>query len=287
MRLYDWVYLITVANPNAPVGSDNAIEFSNLNDPRGVGPRLQFEIKRGLAKEPNTCKITISNLATATRVELDRNPLIVTVAAGYRDSGPRLMFAGDVRRSYSDLKGTDYETVIQLRDGGRAFDFGRINRSYKAGVTVLKVLQDLAASMSLTLPAEVTNASVFKQSLPTGITFAGPTRDALTRVLAPFGYNWSIQNTRLQILQDGQAKPGSAFLINQGSGLIGTPQRSTPDKPKGKSELTLDTLLYPELFPGALTKLESATFDGVFRIKELTHKGDTHGDDWKTTLRCA
>lgn len=296
MRLFDWVYKLTIIKrPSGFIGSNpgffeqigNALEISNLTDSRGIGNRIQFEVKKNLGKEPNTCKVTISNLSEHTRSELEETkPLGLILAAGFRDSGPRILFQGDITRCFSDLKGTDYETTMQIHEGGRAFAYARTNKSYKSGVRVQKVLEDAAATFGMKLPPEVLADPALKQTIPTGMSFEGPTRDFITRVLAPYGYNWSFQNNRLQILKDGQLKPGYDFLIDQAAGLIGTPQRTTPDKPKGKSELTFETLLYPELFPGADIKLKSATFDGSFRIKELTAKGDSYGDDWKSEVRC-
>ena len=286
-QLYDWVYRVTVVQqPVGFIGSHpqffeslgNAIEFTDM--------RMKFDVKKSLGKEPNSCKIIFSNLSEHTRSELERKPLGVTLAAGYRGSGPRLLFTGDLVRSVSVYRGTDWETTMQVRDGGRAYAYARSNLSYKKGVRVDQVISDVAATMGLKLPIEIDQAPELKQALASGISLHGPTRDVLTRLLAPYGFNWSVQNGRLQVLKDGQLRAGEALLINQDSGLIGSPQRSVPDKPEGKSELTLETLLFPEVMPAQSIQVESRTFNGPFRTKEVTHAGDTHGDDWKTEVRC-
>lgn len=291
-RLFNWVYKITVVGrPTGFIGSNpgffetigNALEFSNVTSD---GPRMSFDVKKSLGKEPNTCKIVLDNLADTTRAALERLPLALTLQAGYAETGPRTLFVGDVTRSNTALKGTNNETTLVVADGGRALANARHTASYKAGTPILKIVQDAAVTMGLKVPTVVMSDPQLKQTIPVGMSLDGATRDMLTDVLAPYGYNFSIQNGRLQVLKDGQLQPGASFLIDEAAGLIGSPQRSTPDKPKGKSELSIEMLLYPELFPAAPITLHSKFHNGEFRIKELTGRGDTYGNDWKTTLKC-
>jgi len=296
-KLYDWVYQVTaIRRPTGNVGS--APPYYQTTGQQmtfgGVAPvgvpnpqlRVQFEIKRNLGKQPNSTKVIISNLSTQTRSFLEGKPLSILFAAGYMDTGPRLVAGGDVIRAWSNLKDTDYETTIQVHDGGRASAYARTNRAYRAGTTIKQILVDAAATMGLQLPSTVLNDPAINQGIPSGLTLHGRTADVLTEVLSPLGYNWSMQNGSLCMLKIGQLLPGTSFLINQSSGMIGTPQRTTPDKPKKQSEILITTLLWPELYPGAQITLQSSVESGSFRIKELTHKGDSYGDDWSTEIRC-
>jgi len=291
-RLFDWVYRITVvsratgfigSNPQFFQNTGNAIEFSNVN---GEGPRMAFDVKRSLGKEPNTCKITLDNLNDNTKALLDRKPLGLVLAAGYRDTGPRVLFSGDVMNAYSELKGANWETVIQVADGGRAYQYGRMRASYKSPVRLDLVLSECARSLGISIPNDVLALPQVKQQLAVGLTLHGPTREVLSKVLDPIGLNWSLQNGKLQILPEGGVKPGEAYVVDVTSGLVGSPKRSIPTSPKKKSEITCELMLWPEMLPGEQIKLKSRSFDGVFRIKELQAQGDTFGDDWKTNIKC-
>lgn len=284
-QLINWVYdLKAFARPAGFIGSNPGFFEQIGNAIQITGMRMAFEVKKSLGKEPNTCKITIDNLSEQTRQFLDQKPIGIFFAAGY-DNAPRLLVQGDLMRAYSELKGTNYETTLQVSDGGRAFAFARTAKSYKAGVRVIQVIQDCARTMGLQVPQALLDSPDLKQALASGLTLHGPTRTAMTDALAPYGYNWSMQNGTLQILKDGQNMAGRAFVIDQSTGLIGSPKRTIPDKPKGKSELTFDVLLYPELFPGCQVQVASKTYNGLFRVKELEAKGDTHGDDWKSSAK--
>lgn len=286
-RLYKKAWSVVVAGQPDPTSfvarnsqffetTGNAVEIDAM--------KVSFSVSKSLAKEPNKCTMTLTNLSDATRGVLDRTPVLVTLNAGY-DGEARLLFTGDLRFSNTKMEGSDRVTSIEVRDGMRAFAHARVSRSYKPPIRVSQVLSDCAKSMGLSLPPEIEQSTEMKQALADGINTHGVTRDVLTRLLAPYGYSWSIQSGSLIILADGQARKGEALLVNEDMGLIGSPERAAPSKPGAKSPLSFECLLYPELAPGMLVKVESEFVDGVFRIKECTHTGDSHSGDWKTSVR--
>lgn len=256
--------------------------------------QVQFTVERHLRGEPNTCEMVITNLAAATRAQLqDRDGLVATLAAGH-DNTPRLLFKGDIRDASSMPNGPDWHTTIHLGDGLRAYRNARATRSYRSGTAVITVLRDAARSMGLVLPREVETDPDLRAGLAVGFVLEGPTREKLTRLLAPFGYGWSIQNGRLQILRDDQVAPGAEREISLDTGMIGSPTFDYPKpakasktgtkKKKKKPTLSVDTLLYPELTPGEAVQIRSIEVNGRFKLDTVTHKGDTHGDDWTTSV---
>lgn len=275
MRLFNRIAKVTVAKqPTGFIGSNpqffeqigNAIEVTTQ--------RIAFEVSKNLGKEPNKCSIKMFNLSPDTRAEVEKDPLKVTLYAGY-DGVARLLFTGDLRYAYSERNGPDIVTNLDVRDGLRAFANARMNRSYKPPITVRRVLEEAARSLGLDLPPEVEQSTELKQALADGISLHGPTRDVLTRLLAPYGYGWSTQNGRLQILRDGDTRADQAFLINEDNGLLGSPKKTTPTKPGERSEVTFDVQLYPELVPGGKAKLESEFLKVVMKMIEVKATGDT------------
>lgn len=239
--------------------------------------RFKFSVDKHIGPEPNTCDITVYNATEDTRAFIDHKPMMVKLDAGYNGIY-RSLFIGSVRFCDSTRKNTEWETKIQIADGARSFAFGRMNRSYKKPISVLRVLQDAANSMSLQLPPEAEQAPELKQALATGISMHGPTRDILTRLLAPYGYSWSIQNQRLQILRDDQVRDDQAVLMNEKLGMVGSPSRSTPTNDGKPPTTTVTCLLYPELTPGAKIKIESENINGEFRMQKVVSEGDTLDD---------
>lgn len=260
-------------HPNYFVPQPNGIVIENL--------RVQFKIEKSLEKTPNTADITITNCNPQTRAFLQSKPLTVLLEAGYGDDLKTLIQA-DARYVYSEVNEADWETKIQLGEGDRAYRYARASRSYPKGTNVVTALQDVASAMGLKLSKDVIASNALQSQFATGRTLHGPARDELSRLLAPYGYHWSIQGGQLQILQDNLSAPGAAYQLSQSTGMIKSPEYSIPEKPGKPSTLKTEQLLEPALFPGAMMSVDSLFVSGFFRINKLTHTGDTHGDDWTT-----
>lgn len=278
---------VTLASqPTGFVGSNPGF-FEQLGNALEItAMRIRFDVTKNLGKEPNKCLIKLDNLSADTRNEIEtKKPLRCTLQAGY-DGAPRLLFVGDVVQAYSKREGTEIVTYVKVSDGMRAYSHARVNRSYKPPIQVKKVLSDCAKTMGLQLPPEVEQSAELKQALAVGISTHGATRDVLTRLLAPYGYNWSVQNGALQILKDDEIKPGHAYLISkEDSGLIGIPERTTPESPKKSVEIKFETLLYPELQPGQLAKLQSELLNAQMKMTDVAHTGDSYDTgDYKTSV---
>ena len=245
--------------------------------------RVQFSIVKNLHSDPNTCELTITNLAPETRAALQVLPLHVRIAAGY-DGETQELFAGDMFWSGSRREGVDWLTKIQVGDGTRARANARISRTFKSGVDPRTVISDVAKSMGLVIPKNLTEARDFAGSLLSGVTTDGPSHEQMTKLLAPKGYGWSVQGGKLQALKDGETLGGEAIVIGQDTGMVGAPDYGAPEKDKKPPVLTVKTLLKPELRCGGRIAIESLAIRGLFRVNKLTHEGDTAGPAWHSTI---
>ena len=300
-RQYKTGARITVYRPNGDAFFETAGQDAIVIDcgwsgvDTRTGFRCAFTIEKSLGKNPNKCDLTISNLAPATRAAIARNPTSVVLAAGY-DGVFKRVFYGDVRWCDSLHEDATWNTTVLLGDGDRAFRHGRVNRSYRAGARVSDAIKDAAAAMGLTPPAEISASEDLATQFAAGDTIVGPARDELTRLLAPYGYTWSIQDGRLVVLREDQVRPGEAWPVDISNGLKGSPEVSPPErltrksgkaskKDKG-SQLTVRTTLYPEISPGGTIRLRSERISGDFRVEAVRHSGDTEGDEWTTEIQC-
>ncbi len=245
---------------------------------------IKFKVVRSLKPEPNPCEITIVNLNEQTRSMVTTVPTRVRLEVGYRDD-MRLLFAGDVKKaSGSYLEGVDWNTKLLLGDGIRAFANARVSRSYASGTTFRIILRDVALSLGLELPVEFSARPELDNRLSTNEVTMGWASDEFTRLLAQYGYHWSIQNGRLYVPLDEVSDPGSIHLIDSSNGLIGTPSQGVPDKSGKPPTTTCKVAVRPELNLGDKFQLNSKSVKGLFKIQQLTSEGDTSGDDWQTTI---
>jgi len=297
--LFDRIVQVTAfLQPSGFVGSNpqfferTGTAFEIFYD-KGKGNRIQFEVEKNLSSTPNKCKIKISNLSEHSRDDFERLPVGIQLAAGY-DGVAKLLFTGDLHEFFSERDGTEIITTLIVKDGLRAYAHARMNRSYKAPITVKRVLEDAAKSMGLKLPPEIEQTTEFKQALAVGISASGPTRDVLTSLLAPYGYRWSVQNGKLLVIKNETFAPGDVILVNRQTGLIDSPKLTTPEKPPAKKptknkryrgpEIKFQSQLYSEIAPGRRVYLDSEFFNVDLKALDVKHSGDTHGQDFNTDV---
>lgn len=285
--LFDRVWRVTAyRQPSGFVGEhpdfferlDNGFEINGLE--------IRAEITKTISKTPNRCDLTITNLSDQARGELDEGPTTILLEAGY-DGVLKSLFLGHLKNSpLSERDGASRFTKLQLLDGGRAYAAARVNRSYKAGTPLRSVLQDAAKALGWTLPRSFEASPELDQKLAAGVALEGNAADELTRLLAPYGYGWSVQGGKLQILRDDQAREEQAWLVDTTRGLIGDPHwdNSRPGKKKKKSKLSFRNLLFPELVPGGRVELDHRDAQGFFKILEAKHILDSAGDEWYTDV---
>lgn len=246
---------------------------------------IEFDIEKTLEKKPNTATIKISNLAPSTRAFIAQSPLTLKLEAGY-DHEYRHVFVGDVVRSFGVTKGATIETNILCGDGTRALRWARVNQAYRKGTPTIVALKFAAASMGIVLPDTVLADPELARPLPSGgDSLYGYARDELARMLAVYGYTFSIQNGQPAIIKDEQTIDNQAIVIDNDSWLIGSPEYQTPEKPGKPTMLKFESMLYPEIVPGKKVRIVSRSIDGVFKCSKVKHAGRTEdGGDFKSSI---
>jgi hypothetical protein len=277
------------------------------------GLRFAFSIQKGATKSPNKCTVRVWNMAPDTRAQVEVIGNVLLLKAGYLDDqGALQIFAGDLTRALTRRDGADLVTELELQDGHLEFRDKKLALSFASGVSGRTVLETAAASFGL--PVRTLPDFTDKQ-YSAGFAFIGRTRDALDKVCKYLGLEWSIQGREVQIVRAGATIKQQAVVLSADTGLIGSPeldantmteQAAAKDgftaSQKGVRVITeLDelgkerkmlqiagykvrSLLQPTLEPGALVQLKARGVTEFLRIDELTHTGDTHGQEWVTEM---
>jgi hypothetical protein len=287
LTFFNRVARVTAFRENVPTDPTQFTVSRTATSVEITDLRIQFKVHRSLTKNPNQCDITITNLSGPSRTDLETKPLLVKLEAGYVNDALRLLYTGDLRFAMTKEQGANWETLLQLGDGDCMHRWARVNKSYGPNTSVRTILRDCARSMGFDLPKNLEGDKSLDQVVATGRTSHGPSRDELTKLLAPYGYTYSIQNGVLRVLRENDVAPGSAIPIGEEYGMIGTPEFGTPPKSGKPPHMTVHMLLYPELSPGATVQLKSKVKNGLFRIETVRHEGDTHGNghrSWVTQI---
>lgn len=262
-----------------------------------TGLRVAFSVAKSTAEEPNTCRISVYNLSEDTRARLSRmRGVPLRLEAGYTGNAA-LLFQGDTRRTPAGIQhvkaGPDRVTTLECGDGETAYRYARYSGSYAPGTSVTKVAEDMAKALGVGLGnlEETLRAGGFRQGLqsfPAGFAARGRASEELNGLMRSLGLEASIQDGKLQVLKPGEPLKGQAVLLTPETGLRGSPAyNSAEGKEKdGPPTLKVSSLLQPALRPGVQVRVEARTVRGFFKVKAVTHAGDTHGGDWASECTC-
>jgi len=249
---------------------------------------VQFSIERSLKPEPNTAEIKVYNLNPDHRSQLEepsvpaqsgtaaKVKVPVSVEAGYED-GFAMLFVGTLRTVFSIRENASIVTVLQSGDGEKEYKQSRINLSIAKATPNASVLQQITkelkiseGNLSTVTPLLLATPPLF----PQGGVLSGSAAQIMTRVSQSLGFEWSIQEGALQLLQRSAPLTASAVRLSPETGLIGSPSIDN------EGILNVQSLLIPDIFPGRLLDLESERLFGSYRVEKCNYSGNTFGPEW-------
>jgi len=251
--------------------------------------RIQFKVTKTLGKEPNSLDLFIWNLADASRSKLTGPRLPVTLEAGYAGQTENVatIFSGDARTIDHLRDHADWKTHVQCGDGEKVYQFQHINKSFNAAAKFKDVCKEVAKSLSVNLgnlEQAIQNAPKLIDNFTKGFVANGRASDVLATLLKSIGLEYSIHQGQLLVVQPGKAASNQTFKLSPTTGLIGSPDHTPPDQKGKPATLKCKCLLNPQLIPASIIQIDAAGVRGDFVIQKLEHQGDSHGQDWVTSI---
>lgn len=283
--LFARAYRLTIANQ---VGSDYKTVTTDVTEIENL--RVAFKVVKTGGKEPNTCEVTITNLAESRRKALQKKGVKFILQAGYASAGIGQLFIGDVRTVDNVREGASWNTVLKCGDGERAFAHARVSESFGPGVKIPEVVKTVAKKLGLGLGNLEKQAPAMTGEFVQGYVAHGPASRELDRALAAAGYEWSIQDEQLLVLKRGDSSGVQVPDLSPSSGLVGSPEFGSPesihkqDKKTGKPLIKVRSLINAKIKIGSQVVLRCARHNGPVLVKKLEHVGDTAGGDWYTNF---
>lgn len=266
---------------------------------------VSFRVTKTLKKEPNTCEVTIYNLNKEHRDQLAQiEAPIVKIKASYKGRGSTataalaavdsllgsanateagLIFLGDVRDVSSRYDPPDWLTNLESGDGEKSKRSARINKSFAKGTSLTTAMSEAAKAMGVGL------GNIAKKSLSgkllgaggeflNGLTLSGPASKELDRVVKSAGFEWSVQDGVLQLLDPGKPLEDISVKLSSSTGLIGSPTIGND----GVCRMT--ALINSDIVPGRQIELESETIKGRFRAERCEYTGTNYDTDFYVNI---
>jgi len=261
--------------------------------------RVNFKVEKSLIGYPNLANIKIYNLSETNRNVIEKRGLKIQLFAGYKDVSLPLLFFGDIANVIHIKNGPDWISEIFAKDGFNILSTATINQTLPAGSTSETIYNTLIGQMQgITKGATegLKNCLSGKKSLLRELQLSGNIKDWLDKISKDCGFEYSINDGTIETTPTGfPLSDEPPVIINQGSGMIGSPERT-------EIGINVKHFLLPELKLGRTIKIESLSErinvgnlffrqippirgDGTYRIDKLIHQGDTHDNLWQTEIQ--
>lgn len=277
-------------NRIAQVFVNNFIEINEL--------RITFEVSKSLVGYPNQANIKIYNLNENLRNQIEQEDINIKLFAGYEDTGTALIFDGDIINVIHTKVGVDWISEIFAGDGTRILNTSTINKTLAPGVTPEQVYNELVSGLQGVVKGiseGVKNCLSGKRSLLRSLQLTGNIKDWLDQLAKDCGFEYSINDGVIETTQKNTPLSDvPPIVINQGTGMIGSPERT-------EVGVNVSHFLLPELRLARTIKIESINErinvgnlffrkvppiknQGIYRIDKILHLGDTRGNTWESQI---
>lgn len=268
MRLFkpDCYAIITVAGER--------IDLSGMNEESQRRLDMSFNCFLSETSEPNTGECTIFNLSESTRNKITEAGKI-EVYAGYNGNF-KLISIGDIVTVTNRNPSVDWATTIAWGDGVREYLDVNFTRSYKEGVALKDIFQDVYKQIGLAV-----DAVDVEGTLNGGLSITGKAKDTLNKLTKDYGLTWSIQDGEVRVVNEGKAIDEQMIVLSAETGLLEFPQSSE----KGTDFVAQ---LNPDLRPNKLVDIrsENETLNGVNIVQTVRFLGDNFGGAFTAKCNC-
>lgn len=261
--------------------------------------RINFKIEKSLVGYPNLGNIKIYNLSENSRNQIEEENLKIQLFAGYVDGEAPLLFDGDIINVVHQKSGVDWITEIFAADGVNILSTATINKTLKAGVDTEQIYNELISQMegiSKGVTEGLKNCLSGKRSLLRDLQLTGNVKDWLDKIAKDCGFEYSVNDGVIETVPTGlPVSDVPTITINQGTGMIGSPERT-------EIGINVKHFLLPELKLGRTIRIESISEkinvgnlffrkiptvrdEGIYRIDKLIHSGDTRDNLWESQIQ--
>lgn len=257
--------------------------------------RIDFEVVKTETSESNRATIKVSNLTEETRNKIradqDQNAIL---KAGYTDAtGEEVIFIGRISNVTHNTVPPNFLTEITCEDGMRVFREKRVSLSFSAGSTIKQAIAKVIEALAIPEKRPLALVPFEDKPFNNGYAFEGYAKEAMDELASSAGVDWSVQNGEIKIVPRERTDGSVAIRLTPETGLLGSPRRiKEQDKESTKKDETfngweIDALLQPRAEPGGVIELETEVVSPAtqFKIVEVSHRGDTHGQTWKSNIR--
>lgn len=246
------------------------------------GLRVTGTFQKTLMGMPQPSQISIYNLSRDTRNTIKGSLTKITVEAGWNNTDLRKVFQGSIMSSSSERNGPDIVTKLVALPGYGSLVRGVSSVTFGAGTPVSVAAQKLASD----LPGMTVQGGNFQGVAgnigPRGWSYAGATKDGLTRLGEEHGFSWSVQDGEVTAIGDRFMLGSYVELNGENGGLISIAPTLTGPM-QIQSGVKIKALYVPGISAGHSIKVNSTLnprLSGTYRIHTMSINIDAYSEAW-------
>ncbi len=268
-------------------GGDESAAVRFYGDGTNNNLRIKFSIAKHIVSTTTTTIISVYNLGPGIRGALQNSQAQVLVSAGWANVGLLSVFKGSLLTVVSYRDGADIVTDLLCTAAMGSIARTALSKSFGPTYELSQMLIDIAnlfpgVDVDPKL-IDVKNVFLGNQ----GYSYAGPASDLLDKLSRVHGFSWWINDGRFYAIDDNKKINVGNVVISANNGFLirAEPILTTPfQKQSGTS---IESLFNPYIIPGGSVVLDTKInplLNKILKVHELTHLGDTHADEWTTSI---
>lgn len=279
---------------------DTAVDVSQL--------RCTFATRQEYRTQVTTCVLVVYNMNPTAERDIIEEGFQISIEAGYEEAQYGEIFTGDIVQVIRNREsGIDYRLEILALKGSQIFDMNHVRATIAAGSTPRDIVYGITGSARQRIEIGEISDSLSTQALPRGkVLFGTPAKYLRDLTIGNDAYYWEGNEGKLVVKKINDEIPADQCLeLTPTTGLIGTPkygdngisiQMLLDCRVKMQSLIKINNEIIQRTLislgtskGGALTGSQlpqQSIFDedGEYQVFSVCHKGDTHGDDWRTEV---
>lgn len=279
---------------------DTAVDVSLL--------RCVFKTNQDYQTQAVTCALVVYNMNPLTEGDIIESGFQISIEAGYEEGQYGEIFVGDIVQVIRNREnGVDYRLEILALKGSALFDMNHTRATIAAGSTPRDIVYGTTGFARKRIEVGEISENLNQQALPRGkVLFGTPAKYLRDLTIGNDAYYWEGEDGKLTIKKiTDEIPPDQCLVLTPTMGLVGTPQYGDNGihiKMLLDCRVKLQTLIKidNELIRRSLINLsmgkggvmtgnqiaQQSMFDedGEYMVIKVSHRGDTHGDDWVTEV---
>lgn len=258
--------------------------------------KVKFKIEKAMVGYPDKAEIKVYNCNVNTRNIISESGKKIELYVGRNKNDLSVIFLGRIKNIvHTHENGSEWISTIYAVDGIE-LQSKQINISIEKGMDIEGQFNKIISTfdgISKGYTKGLKKCISGNRSLLRKMTIAGSIKEFLDELVKKCGLVYFIENETINVIPDGSYIDEKVMLINQANGMIGSPElneqgvtvkvflRQVKVGSKISIESTTKKINMGNLYYSTPQRLN---YEGNYVVRKVIHSGDTHGNDWYTTI---